>query len=252
MKIAGWEKSSLNAFAGRKAAILFTVGCNFRCYYCYNRPFYVETAPTETIPLEAILAYLKAHRSHLDGVVMSGGEPVIQSGLEGFLEEVKDLGYAIKIETNGSCPKRLARIIEAGLVDYISMDLKAPLPKLRHVIGVALPPAVLEESRALLMESRVDYEFRTVVLPEFLRGDIFSIAEPVKGASRYVLERYKKPETIYSSRSALISRPAQPMSFFNSLALEMHGWFGELILRGMYEEQDDISSDPAFRQAAAM
>lgn len=173
MKIGGLQKVSLidfpappSAGPGQIAAIVFTKGCNFACPYCHNRDLVLGTLPT--ISQRTVLGFLEKRKKILDGVVISGGEPLLQPDLADFMTKVKKLGYKIKLDTNGSFPQLLARLLKRNLLDYIALDFKAPLDGYhRKAIGIeGFDSAIWIESFKLLLKSRIPFELRTTVVPE--------------------------------------------------------------------------------------
>ncbi|HUS60468.1 MAG TPA: anaerobic ribonucleoside-triphosphate reductase activating protein [Nevskiaceae bacterium] len=165
MKIGGLQKVSLIDFPGRIAAIVFTKGCNFTCPYCHNRDLVLGTLPT--ISQRTVLSFLKKRKKVLDGVVMTGGEPLLQPDLADFMAKVKKLGYKIKLDTNGSFPKPLARLLKKNLLDYVALDFKAPLDGYhRKAIGIeGFDPAIWVLSLKLLLKSKIPFEVRTTIVP---------------------------------------------------------------------------------------
>ena len=192
----GLQKISLLDYPGKLAALIFVGGCNFRCPFCYNRDIVLNPESSPSLREEEILGYLKTRMEWLDGVVVTGGEPTIYPGMPSFLEKVKKLGYSIKLDTNGSNPKMLAELLEKNLVDYIALDVKAPLLEERYQEATGTQGCVLEEvkrSIALLRSSNgIDYEFRTTLVPKLLsEEDVILIAERIKGAKQYYLQQFK-------------------------------------------------------------
>lgn len=197
MEFKGFQRISLLDYPEKIAAIAFVGGCDFKCPFCYNRDLVLNHQNLPSISEEEVLRYLEENRAWLDGLEVTGGEPTIHPDLPDFLEKVKKLGYSVKLDTNGSNPRMLAELIERKLVDYVAIDVKAPLveEKYQAVIGVQANGILgeVKESIELLRKSNgVDYEFRTTVVPELLsREDIASIAEQISGAKRYYLQQFK-------------------------------------------------------------
>ncbi len=193
MIINGFQKLTLLDFPGRTAAIIFTAGCDLRCPFCHNAPLVSQIRLEERLDEGEILAYLKKRAGLLDGVVISGGEPLLQRDIEDFLGRVRSLGYAVKLDTNGSSPRRLLRVIEAGLVDYVAMDIKnSPelYPVTTGILGLDVAP--FGESKDILLSGAVDYEFRTTVTAELhTRESIAGAARWISGAKRYFLQNFK-------------------------------------------------------------
>ena len=191
MQINGFQKLTLLDFPGKVACIVFTPGCNFRCPFCHNASL-VTHIDGERIEEEEILSYLKKRQGLLDGVVVTGGEPTLQGDLTDFLGKVKALGYAVKLDTNGTSPEKLKFLVEQGLVDYVAMDIKNTAAK--YPVTAGCGSAVLgkvEESIDFLLADTVDYEFRTTVTAELhTPQDIGDIAKRIKGAKRYFLQNF--------------------------------------------------------------
>jgi pyruvate formate lyase activating enzyme len=165
MKIGGLQKVTLIDFPAHLAAIVFVKNCNFRCPFCFNRELVLGNLPT--ISQASVLAFLKKRRGILDGVVVTGGEPLIHSGLEDFLKKVKKVGYKIKIDTNGYSPKVLKSLIKGKLVDYVALDIKGPLDQqYGEIIGKKdFDVKTIESSLKILLKSGVPFELRTTVVP---------------------------------------------------------------------------------------
>ena len=196
----GLQRVSLLDYQGKVAAVVFVGGCNFRCPFCYNRDLVLNLVNSPSLGEKWILRYLKKRRGWLDGLVVTGGEPTIHAWLPGFLEKVKGLGYSVKLDTNGSKPELLAGLLGKRLVDYVALDVKAPLIEERYQAVAGMPGGgVVEEveaSIALLMSSGVDYEFRTTVVPNLLSvEDVLLIAERIKGAKKYYLQQFKPTDS---------------------------------------------------------
>jgi pyruvate formate lyase activating enzyme len=193
----GLQRVSLLDYPGKIAAIAFVGGCDFKCGYCYNRDLVLNPQVLPSISEEEVLSHLEANRGWLDGLVVSGGEPTIHPELPSFLEKVKRLGYSVKLDTNGSNPEMLAQLIEKGLVDYVALDVKAPLAedKYQAVIGTRADGVLkeVEKSVGLLKSSNgIDYEFRTTVVPGLVsKEDILLIAKQIGGAKRYYIQQFK-------------------------------------------------------------
>lgn len=178
MKIGGLVKFTLIDFPGRPAAIVFTQGCNFRCRYCHNPELVYPHLFTEPVAEEEIWSFLQRRQGTLEGVVVSGGEPTLHEDLPVFMARLKQMGYATKLDTNGGRPAMLKELIDKKLVDFIAMDLKAPLEKYALITGVETNPTVLKESMELIRQSGLEYEFRTTYDKEVLsEADIKELEE---------------------------------------------------------------------------
>lgn len=192
MKIAGLQKLTLLDYPGKMACTLFTVGCNFRCPFCQNADLVLPKLYPKEIGRDEISAFLKKRVGMLDGICISGGEPLLDSGVESLMEEAKALGYLVKLDTNGSFPERLKRFVGKGLVDYVAMDIKNSPERYAETIGLAeYDLSAVKESVSFLLSDAVPYEFRTTVVREFHGDEEFlSIGEWIRGARRYFLQGF--------------------------------------------------------------
>ncbi len=164
MLINGIQKLTLLDYPERVACTIFTAGCNFRCPFCHNAGLVTKINPADTIPTEEVLEFLKKRTGLLEGVCITGGEPLLQEDLEEFLREIKVLGYSIKLDTNGSNPKKLKALIEKGLIDYVAMDIKNSKALYSVTAGVEVDLRDINDSIHIIKESGIDYEFRTTVV----------------------------------------------------------------------------------------
>ncbi|MGC8971837.1 MAG: anaerobic ribonucleoside-triphosphate reductase activating protein, partial [bacterium] len=163
MLIGGLQKFSLIDYPGKISAVIFTKGCNFRCPYCHN-PELVIFDGKDLIEEDYIFSFLREKRGKLDGVVLTGGEPTLQSDLINFLKEIKGLGFFTKLDTNGSNPEVIERLLEEKILDYIAMDIKANLEKYNDVTHSNVDIEKIKKSIDIIMHSGIDYEFRTTIV----------------------------------------------------------------------------------------
>lgn len=200
MHIQGLQKLTLLDFPGRVACTVFLGGCDFRCPFCHNASLLDGSAPAE-LDDGALLDFLRTRQGRLDGVAFTGGEPLLRPELPALLEAVRALGYAVKLDTNGSHPAALRAVMEAGLVDYVAMDIKNAPACYGETVGVvSLDLTGVEESAALLKEGRVDYEFRTTVVRELHDEASFRAIGPwLAGAQRYFLQCFVARESVLRS-----------------------------------------------------
>ncbi|BDF32944.1 anaerobic ribonucleoside-triphosphate reductase activating protein [Lachnospiraceae bacterium] len=192
MVIQGLQKLTLLDYPGKVACTIFTAGCNFRCPFCHNASLVVDTYKNEEIKLDDIFAFLKKRMGVLDGVCVTGGEPLIQSDIEPFLRRIKEMGYAVKLDTNGSFPDKLRKLVDEKLVDYVAMDIKNSQENYGKTIGIQdYDIRNIHRSVQYLLSDAVPYEFRTTVVLEFhQRSDFESIGRWIKGAKRYYLQQF--------------------------------------------------------------
>ncbi len=197
MVIKGFQKVSLIDYPGKVAAVVFTADCNFRCPYCYNRDLVLGSNSLETIPEEEIFEYLSKRKSLVDGVVITGGEPTLQKDLLEFIDKIKRLDFLVKLDTNGSSPTIIQFMVIENLVDYIALDVKAPL-NLRYAESAGLEnfdvSSVLRSMKELAI-SDIDYELRTTVVPGLHSGeDLLDLARQlsrVAPKARWFLQNFQ-------------------------------------------------------------
>ena len=199
MTFGGFQKTDLINFPGMVASTVFTRGCNFRCPYCHNPEFVIQGSDQtyfgETYPEEEILEYLGKRSAFLDGLVISGGEPTLHNDLEPFIRKVRDLGLKVKLDTNGSRPDVLAALFSQGLLDYVAMDIKAPLEKY-HILGFDGTKAI-EESIKLLNASQTDHEFRTTCAKAIIEdGDFPKMAAILEPEAKWFLQPFNPAKTL--------------------------------------------------------
>ncbi|MHB9034814.1 MAG: anaerobic ribonucleoside-triphosphate reductase activating protein [Anaerolineae bacterium] len=199
MKIAGLQRVSLIDYPGRIAATIFLAGCNLDCGYCHNRWMITESAVQEALSVSELLAWLTTRVNKLQGVCISGGEPLVHTDLEAFIRSIKQLGFRVKLDTNGTLPVRLGTLLATGLVDYIAMDIKGPLTsRYEHFSGYAKADQV-RKSMQLLRAGSTPYEFRTTVCPDMTEVDLEDIAAQLNPEERWYLQPYRAAETVLES-----------------------------------------------------
>ena len=192
MKFGGLQKLTLLDYPDKVAATVFTVGCNLRCPFCHNFSLVCGGEDKlEELTQDKVLQFLAKRANVLEGVCVTGGEPLIQPDIEEFLGKVRDLGYKIKLDTNGAFPDKLAALIEKGLVDYVAMDVKNSKELYAKTVGCAVDLKAIEQSVELLKSGVVDYEFRTTVTATFhTEASIKSMAQWLAGAKRLYLQQF--------------------------------------------------------------
>lgn len=187
--IGGVQKTSLLDYPDKISAIVFTQGCNFKCGYCHNPQ--LLKSKNDIYDLDVFFDFLKHRQGKLDGVVITGGEATLQPDLKQFIQRVKELGFLVKLDTNGTSPATIKNLMKENLIDYIAMDIKAPLKKYQLVTNSQVDTNKIEESINLILNSNIDYEFRTTVLPVQLQiNDFEEIGKLINGAKRYYLQKF--------------------------------------------------------------
>lgn len=192
MKIQGLQKLTLLDYPEKVACTVFFAGCNFRCPFCHNASLVVNIPPVGEMTEEEFFSFLKKRQGILDGVCITGGEPLLQSEIEEFIRKIKDLGYAVKLDTNGSFPDKLKMLVEKGLVDYVAMDIKNCPDTYAVTAGVqTLDIEAIQKSVAYLKERHVPYEFRTTVVKNYHTKEGFEkIGQWIQGTERYFLQNF--------------------------------------------------------------
>lgn len=191
MRIGGFQKFSIIDYPGKMAAVIFTQGCNFRCPYCQNAQLVEPARYGELIPEEEVLTFLEKRQGKLQGVVVSGGEPTLQPDLISFLDQLKCLGYLVKLDTNGSHPEVLEKVINLRLINFVAMDIKAPLKKYPQVIGSSVDISRIQQSINIIIDSEIAHEFRTTMVKSLCPlEDIEQIRALIPEAERYTLQSF--------------------------------------------------------------
>lgn len=196
MIIGGLQKSSLIDYPGLISAIIFTKGCNFKCPYCHN-PELFENNSGDDISLPQLFSFLKSRTGKLDGVVVTGGEPTLHKDLKELIQKIKALDFQVKLDSNGTNPVVLKELINEKLVDYVAMDIKAPIEKYSKVVCTKVNEKNILDSIEFLKQGNVPYEFRTTVVKSQLSfTDFESIGKMIKGAPKYYLQRFVPTKTL--------------------------------------------------------
>ena len=209
MTIHGFQKMTLLDYPSKVACTLFTAACNLRCPFCHNAGLVTDIENSARIDEEEILSYLKKRQGILDGVCITGGEPTLQHDLADFIRRVKALGYAVKLDTNGTNPAVLQSLLDEGLVDYVAMDIKNSKEKYAATAGLAqLDIAPIQKSIDLLLEGRMDFEFRTTVVAEYhTPADIAEIAAWIAPAPLYFLQPFVDSGNLIGSDDGQLHAP---------------------------------------------
>ncbi len=196
--IKGLQKTSIVDFPKKICAVIFTGGCNFRCPYCHNPELVVGWEKLPSIEENDVFAFLEKRRGLLDGICITGGEPTLHKQLPGFIKRTKIRGFLVKLDTNGTNPDMLYKLIKDGFLDYIAMDVKATQEKYNLAAGVEVNIDDIKKSINIIKTSGLDYEFRNTVFPEFLpRDEAKVLGEWLEGAKRFVLQRPRKVKMLF-------------------------------------------------------
>jgi len=222
MKIAGFIKTTLLDWDGMVACTVYLAGCNMRCPYCHNKEIVINTDSVEGIPEDDILNYVNENRDFIDAVVVSGGEPLMNSDVGGFLKKLKALGVKVKVDTNGCYPDRLNDLIGAGLIDRVAMDVKSSLnERYNSAAGIDTPLDKIKESIRVIIDSGVEHEFRTTIVPVIVKEeDIENICRNIKGADAYRIQQFRNKVTLDDSLSVLDPYPESRLVNMAELAKE--------------------------------
>jgi len=230
MKIGGLQKTSLLDYPGEISAIVWTIGCNFRCPFCYNRD--IVLGNVKSISTQELFSFLEKRKGLLDGVVITGGEPLLQDDIFDFCKKLKKMSYLVKIDTNGTFPEKLKELIEKRLIDYVAMDIKAPKNKYGKLTNVKVNIKKIEESIKVLQNSNMDYEFRTTFVPELLiKDDIIEIGKWLKNSKKFYLQQFKPISPMISDKMEYKS-PYSDKILIDSLE-EIKSYFDICEIRGI-------------------
>lgn len=190
MVIGGLQRFSLIDFPGKISAIIFTLGCNFRCPYCHNPELVDPKQYTETLQQDNVMDFLESRTGKLDAVVISGGEPTLHADLPEFVQRIKAMGFLVKLDTNGTNPDLLEELISRKLLDYVAMDIKAPLCKYEEIARVPVNMDAITQSIELLKHALIPHEFRTTIDKSLLTTkDIIDMAALLQGEELYILQQ---------------------------------------------------------------
>ncbi len=200
MLIGGFQKFTLIDYPKKVAAIVFTIGCNFRCGYCYNVSLVLpkKIGSKDMILEQDFFDFLASRKNKLDAVVVTGGEPTLQKDLVSFIQKIKQMGFLVKLDTNGTHPDKLKELIDNRLIDYVAMDIKNRITEksYKKITCQDVDIKAILKSINILLNSNIEYEFRTTVAPGITKKDIMAIAERIKGAKKYFLQEFQDKDII--------------------------------------------------------
>ncbi|MCD6215595.1 MAG: anaerobic ribonucleoside-triphosphate reductase activating protein [Candidatus Aenigmarchaeota archaeon] len=226
MLIGGLQKISLIDYPGKISCIIFTIGCNFRCPFCHNSQLVLEKKIKQLNHIKEgeIFDFLKKRKNLLEAVEITGGEPCLQTDLVSFIKKIKELGYLVKLDTNGSFPEKLEEIVSQNLVDFIAMDIKSPLTKEKYskACGIKITDEKLKKikrSVSIIIKSGVAYEFRTTAVPGLhTKEDIEAIVKYIKGAKKFVIQNFVPQNCINPEYEKKKSFSVAELNTFKSIA----------------------------------
>ena len=230
MNIGGFQKLSLLDYPNKLCAIIWTTGCNLKCPYCYNKELFSKNI--KLIEEEEVIKFLKNRIGKLDALSISGGEPLLQKNIVNFLKKIKELNYEIKIDTNGTFPKELKNIIDKNLIDYISMDIKAPKKKYNVLCGKKVNINNIQKSIDIIFNSSIEYEFKTTIIPNLLdKNDLINIAKWIKGADKFYLQQFKNEVSLLSKEYEM--KKPYSIEYLNEIHKEIKQYFKKCLIRGI-------------------
>jgi pyruvate formate lyase activating enzyme len=236
--IKGFIETSFIDWKKHLASVIFSGGCNFRCPYCHNTDLVLRHTEIEDVPLEHIIVTLRKYKRWVDRVVVTGGEPTIHMNLFNVIWNIKKEGMLVKLDTNGSAPAAIKGLVSEGLVDYIAMDIKGPVDRYKRWCGVDVDTKKIKDSIQLILEGKVDYEFRMTVVP-FLHKeeDVYEAAEYVKAAKRFYIQEFKPNNTLNPSFSDIKPFSGEKMQKIRQNVSEI------LSVRSRQDLQDEVVKD---------
>ena len=218
LEIKGFNKYSLIEYPGKISAVIFLPRCNFRCPFCQNPDLILNYKNLPSISGQEVINYLSLNKKWIDALSISGGEPTLCEDLSSFIKEVKERGFLIQLETNGTNPQMLKELLEKKLIDYVALDIKAPLnwEKYKKVSGISIKEKILfekvKESIKILLNGEVNYEFRTTLVPVLLsQEDIINLAGQIKGAKKYVLQQFVSQKTLNKDYEKIAPYPKEKL-----------------------------------------
>jgi pyruvate formate lyase activating enzyme len=197
MKIGGLQKVSLIDYPGEISSIIFLQGCNFKCPYCHNPELVDSKLFGLCLQEKDVLEFLETRIGKIDAVTITGGEPTIQNDLMPFIRRIKKMGFAVKLDSNGSRPEVIQKLLSEKLLDFIAMDIKAPPEKYEKIARVQLKTDLIKESIKIILQAKIPHEFRTTVVQSLItENDILKIAQLISGARRYTLQKFVPTKTL--------------------------------------------------------
>ena len=231
VEIKGLEKFASRDFPGHISSTVFVGGCNFRCPFCHNADLVLNPGRLPSLDLNLFLSYLDSRKGWLDGLCLSGGEPLLHEDLEVLARVIKDRGFLVKLDTNGSFPDRLEYLIKQGLVDWVAMDIKGPLARYPEIVRAEVDPEKINRSQEIIRQSGLPYIFRTTVVPGLHNeNDLLEIAAWLRGARCFQLQQFVPQNTVDPE---FLKREAYPAGVLRCWAEELRPYFNEVLVEGV-------------------
>ena len=231
VEIKGVEKFAPKDFPGHISSTIFLPGCNFRCPFCHNVDLVLNPGSLPIYPIEFFRKYLESRTGWLDGICITGGEPLIHNDLEPLLKTIKGRNLLVKLDTNGSFPDKLKAFLDSNLVDYVAMDFKAPIEKYESAAGVPVDTKNIMKSVDMILKSGIDYIFRTTVVPGLIgKEDIDLIGKQLKGCTRFQIQQFSPSRTLDESYAYLKPYKEDTLREFEEIA---RSYFDEVLIEGL-------------------
>ena len=224
IEIKGFLETSFIDWPGKICSVLFLPGCNFRCPYCHNHPLVFHPGQFASIPLKKILRRLRSFKDWIDGVCITGGEPTLHADLPLLIREIKESGFPVKLDTNGSCPGILEKLIEEGRLDFVSMDVKGPLDPFsyRRATGLPVDLSLISKSIEILKREKVEYQFRVTVVPQLhSREEMRTLAQQLGAGRRVILQNFNPEDPLDPSLKKTVPYDPKALKEMERMVQEM-------------------------------
>lgn len=231
LQIKGLQKTSLIDYAPYMSCVIFLAGCNFRCPFCQNPNLIAEIDKTPTISKEELLSFLQKRKKWLEGVVITGGEPCMNEDLPELIKKIKELGYKVKLDTNGANPAMIKELINKKLIDYVAMDIKGPWEEYDKIANVKVDKEDIQKSIDIIKNSGINYELRMTVVPTLIKKEDFEkIGDWLKGSKKFVLQQFRNKICLDKSFENIKPYSKEQLLEFKKL---LEPYFDEVEVRGV-------------------
>jgi pyruvate formate lyase activating enzyme len=223
MIVGGIQPLTLLDYPGKVAITIFTIGCNFRCKFCYNPELVIPEKYTKVFSMNDVWGLIKSRKDLADAVCITGGEPTLHSDLPEFIKKLRDIGLLVKLDTNGTNPEMLAKLLDQKILDYVAMDIKSPWAKYKGIVGTVAVEKI-RKSATMILNSHIDHEFRATVVPELHSvEDIIEMAQQIKGADKFYIQRFKPVEQLVDEN--FIPAGKFMLKELNEIRNQIKSWF---------------------------